>query len=98
MNTLVYADVTEPQTSSASTIASTAQQMSVSFGVAAASLVTALFVPDRFHADAPALMHGIHEAFLVLGAMTIISALVFSSLRSDDGSAVSQHKAILPAG
>jgi EmrB/QacA subfamily drug resistance transporter len=98
MNTLVYADVNERQTASASTIASTAQQMSVSFGVAAASLVTALFVPDRFGADAPALMRGIHEAFLVLGAMTIVSALVFSSLKGDDGSAVSQHKAILPAG
>ena len=35
MNTLVYADVTDEQTSSASTIASTVQQMSISFGVAA---------------------------------------------------------------
>jgi EmrB/QacA subfamily drug resistance transporter len=98
MNTLVYADVSEQQTASASTIASTAQQMSVSFGVAAASLVTALFVPDRFHSSASSLMRGIHEAFLVLGAMTIVSALVFRSLKADDGSAVSQHKAILPAG
>ena len=71
---------------------------SVSFGVAAASLVTALFVPDRFNADSPALMRGIHEAFLVLGALTITSALVFTGLKGDDGSAVSQHKAILPAG
>jgi EmrB/QacA subfamily drug resistance transporter len=39
MNTLVYADVAESQTSMASTIASTAQQMSMSFGVATASLV-----------------------------------------------------------
>jgi MFS family permease len=97
MNTLVYADVTEQQASSASTIASTAQQMSVSFGVAAASLVTALFVPDRFNTDARVLMHGIHQAFLVLGVMTILSTLVFSGLRADDGSAVSQHK-VLPTG
>lgn len=47
MNTLAYADVTEEQTSSASSIASTAQQMSISFGVASASLVTAFFIPDR---------------------------------------------------
>ena len=52
MNTLVYADVTEEQTSSASTIASTMQQMSISFGVATASLVTAFFIPDRFHSSA----------------------------------------------
>ena len=54
------------QTSSASTIASTAQQMSISFGVATASLVTALFIPDRFHSAATEMIHGIHQAFLVL--------------------------------
>ena len=52
MNTLVYADVTEEQTSSASSIASTMQQMSISFGVASASLATAFFIPDRFHSSA----------------------------------------------
>jgi len=48
MNTLVYADVTEEQASSASTIASTMQQMAISFGVATASLATALFIPTAF--------------------------------------------------
>jgi EmrB/QacA subfamily drug resistance transporter len=96
MNTLVYADVTAEQTSSASTIASTMQQMSISFGIASASLVTAMFIPDRFHASAPQLIHGIHQAFLVLGGLTMLSAVVFRGLKSDDGDAVSQHKAILP--
>jgi EmrB/QacA subfamily drug resistance transporter len=41
MNTLVYADVTDEQESSASSIASTMQRMALSFGVASASLVTA---------------------------------------------------------
>jgi hypothetical protein len=36
MNTLVYADITEEETSSASSIASTMQQMSIGFGVASA--------------------------------------------------------------
>src|SRR5580704_12843089 len=40
MNTLAFADVTEEQASSASTIASTMQQMAISFGVATASLAT----------------------------------------------------------
>jgi EmrB/QacA subfamily drug resistance transporter len=98
MNTLVYADVTEGETASASTIASTMQQMSISFGVASASLVTALFVPDRFSSNAAEMIHGIHKAFLVLGGVTIVSALVFRELRGDDGSVISQHKAILPVG
>jgi EmrB/QacA subfamily drug resistance transporter len=98
MNTLVYADVTGEQTSSASTIASTMQQMSISFGVASASLAAAVCIPDRFHSSAPQMIHGIHQAFLVLGGLTILSAIVFRGLKSDDGDAVSQHKAILPAG
>ena len=98
MNTLVYADVSAEETSSASTIASTMQQMSISFGVASASLATAVFIPDRFHTSAPQLIHGIHQAFLVLGAMTVLSTIVFRSLKSDDGDGESQHKAVLPVG
>jgi EmrB/QacA subfamily drug resistance transporter len=92
MNTLVYADVAESQTSMASTIASTAQQMSMSFGVATASLVTALFIPDRFHSDPSQLIHGIHLAFLVLGSITVLSAAVFVELKKEDGDDLSQHQ------
>ena len=92
MNTLVYADVTAEQTSSASTIASTIQQMSMSFGVASASLATAFFIPDRFHSSAPEMIHGIHRAFLVLGGLTVVSTIIFRDLRSGDGDNVSQHK------
>jgi len=92
MNTLAYADIDEGQTSMASTIASTVQQLSMSFGVAAASLATALFIPDRFHSSAPDLIHGIHKAFVVLGGLTVLSTPIFYSLRDDDGDNVSQHK------
>jgi hypothetical protein len=34
----------------------------------------------------------------VLGGLTIVSAFVFRELRGEDGSAISQHKAILPVG
>ena len=98
MNTLVFADVSSRQTSGASTIASTLQQLSISFGVAAASLVTAAFIPDRFHADPAQMIHGIHKGFLVLGAMTVVSTLVFAGLKRDDGDAVSRPKAVLPGG
>ncbi len=92
MNTLVYADVSESDTSMASTIASTMQQMSMSFGVAAASLVTAAFVPDRLHSNASQMIHGIHHAFFVLGGVTVLSALVFRELHVEDGGNISQHK------
>jgi EmrB/QacA subfamily drug resistance transporter len=91
MNTLVYADVDEAQTSSASSIASTMQQMSMSFGVAAASLATAVFIPDRFHSTPAEMITGIHKAFFVLGGFTVLSTLIFSGLKSGDGDNVSQH-------
>jgi EmrB/QacA subfamily drug resistance transporter len=91
MNTLVYADVSEDQTSMASTIVSTAQQMSLSFGVAVASLVTAYFIPDRFHPTSAEMINGMHLAFIFLGVMTAISAVLFRELKSDDGDNVSLH-------
>jgi EmrB/QacA subfamily drug resistance transporter len=92
MNTLVYADISEEEASSASSIASTVQQMAVSFGVAAASLVTAFFLPDRYRSNPAEFIHGIHHAFWVLAAMTILSTIVFSELKSSDGETVSQAR------
>jgi len=89
MNTLVYAEVTEEQASSASTIASTMQQMAISFGVASASLVTAFFIPDHARSDPGQFIHGVHKAFFVLGGMTMLSTIVFAELKKGDGDAVS---------
>jgi EmrB/QacA subfamily drug resistance transporter len=92
MNTLAYADVSEEQTSGASSIASTMQQMSISFGVASAGLATAYFIPARVHTNPGEMIHGIHEALVVLGGFTVLSTLIFHRLKSGDGSSVSQQK------
>ena len=94
MNTLAYADIADGDTSAASTIVSTMQQMSISFGIAVASLVTALFVPDRFHTSALEMIKGIHHAFVILGGLTIVSSLIFWRLKTDDGSNISLHKSV----
>ena len=88
-------DTTTPLTAEdRATIASTVQQMSISFGVATASLVTGFFIPDRFHSTAAQMIHGIHEAFLVLGALTVFSTVIFGDLKSGDGDNVSQHNLV----
>jgi EmrB/QacA subfamily drug resistance transporter len=92
MNTLVYADIKPSQTSNASSIASTAQQMAISFGVAAAGLTTAFFVPASVHANPDEMIRGLHEAFLVLGLFTVLSTVVFYRLKSGDGRDVSRQK------
>ncbi len=98
MNTLVYADLSEAETSNGSSIASTMQQLSISFGVATAGLTTAVFIPAELHSNPRAMIHGVHEALCVLGAMTIVSTVVFSSLRPGDGGNVSRQKIFHPGG
>jgi predicted MFS family arabinose efflux permease len=98
MNTLVYADVEEEDASSASSIASTGQQMSISFGVAAAGLATAFFVPVAAYSNPQQMISGIHRAFLCLGVLTLASTAVFASLKKDDGEAVNAHKMLHPDG
>jgi EmrB/QacA subfamily drug resistance transporter len=97
MNTLAYADVSAREASGASTIASTIQQMAVSFGVATASLAAALFVPDHVHANGPEMVHGLHLALVALGALTIVSTVLFSELKGGDGDSVSRHNVELPS-
>jgi MFS family permease len=91
MNTLVYADIEDPDMSMGSTIVSTTQQLALSFGVATASLVTAYFVPVSSRSTARDMIHGMHEAFVVLGVFTALSALVFRELKPGDGANISHH-------
>lgn len=92
MNTLVYADIPDRDASMATSIASTAQMMSLSFGVAFASLVAAWFVGGIPEATSTNLMPALHKAFLALGALTILSSLSFWRLRSNDGDNVSNRQ------
>ena len=98
MNTLVYADIEEGDASSASSIASTMQQMSISFGVAFAGLTTAFFVPGKAYSDSGLMIEGIHKALLCLGGLTLVSTVVFVGLKRGDGDAVSEHKMMHPGG
>jgi EmrB/QacA subfamily drug resistance transporter len=92
MNTLVYSDVPPQQASNASSIASTLQQLSISFGLAAAGLTTAFFVPPILRSNPAEFMAGVHQAFLALGAFTVLSSAIFWRLEAGDGGAISRQK------
>jgi hypothetical protein len=94
MNTLVYADVPNDRASNASSIASTLQQLSISFGVAAAGLTTVFFVPEKLRGNSAATTLGLHQAFLALGIFTILSTVVFIRLKADDGANETHQKDI----
>jgi hypothetical protein len=71
--------------------------MSISFGVATAGLATAFFIPSS-HSNRPEMIAGIHKALIALGILTILSTIVFRSLKAGDGDDVSQHKVLHPGG
>jgi hypothetical protein len=90
MNSMAYADIGPGDSSMASTIGSSLQQLSMSFGLACGSLVTAWYLGEVPQTDRLAVTSALHHAFITLGAITVLSSLSFWSLRADDGSAVSQ--------
>lgn len=93
MNTLAYADVEGADTSMASTIASSMQQLSMSFGLAAGSLVAAWFLDGLPQTDHVLVTDALHKAFLTLAAITVISSVTFWRLRPGDGEAVTRGRA-----
>ena len=90
MNSMAYADIETNESSMASTIASSFQQISMSFGLACGSLVTAWYLGDLPQSDRLAVITALHRAFVTLGGLTIVSSLSFWTLRARDGESVSR--------
>jgi MFS family permease len=90
LNTMAYADIESADASMASTVASTLQQMSLSFGLAVASLVTAFFLADLPQSDHVAVTRALHHGYLTMSALTLVSSLAFWGLRKNDGESVSK--------
>ncbi|MBG6221826.1 MULTISPECIES: DHA2 family efflux MFS transporter permease subunit [unclassified Janthinobacterium] len=90
MNTIAYADVDQSDSSMASTIASSMQQLSMSFGLAFGSLITGWYLGDMAQSDRAMLSTALHHTFLTLAALTVLSSLTFWTLRRDDGESISK--------
>ena len=90
MNTMAYADIEAADSSMASSITSSFQQLSLSFGLAFGSLVTAWFLGDLPQSNQIAVISALHHAFWALGLMTILSSLIFIGLKPTDGESVTR--------
>jgi EmrB/QacA subfamily drug resistance transporter len=94
MNTLAYADIEPRDSSQASTLSSSFQQLSMSFGLASGSIVTAWFLGKVSQTNQLLVTNAIHHAFLTLAIVTMGSALMFYRLRREDGESISKGKAV----
>ena len=90
LNTMAYADIEPDDASMASTIASTLQQMSLSFGLATATLVTSFFLAELPQSDHVAVTRALHHGYITMSVLTLISSLAFWGLRKNDGESVSK--------
>ena len=90
MNSMAYADIDTPDSSMASTIASSLQQMSLSFGLAGATLIAGWYLGDLPQTDQIAVIGALHHAFITLGVLTALSSLSFWTLQAQDGENVSR--------
>ena len=90
MNTLAYADIEAKDSSMASTISSSFQQLSMSFGLAAGSIVTAWFLGGVSQTNQGQVTQALHHGFAVLAVLTVISSLIFWRLRRNDGDSISR--------
>ena len=93
VNGMAYADIAPTDSSMATSIASTMQQLSLSFGLAAGSLLAGWYLGSVSQSDAAAVTRALHLTFLTVGALTMLSSLAFWTLRPGDGDNVSRGKA-----
>lgn len=81
MNSLAYADTDSEDLSAATSIISTTQQLSQSFGVAVAALLLRFFSVGQFILT-PVVFH---HTFLAMGLLTMVTVIIFFKLKPHDG-------------
>jgi MFS family permease len=92
INGMAYADIEASESSMATSIASTFQQLSLSFGLACSSLVAGWYLGDLPQTDQLAVTRALHHTFITIGVLTILSSLSFWTLRRADGENVSRGR------
>jgi len=82
MNTLAFVDLPSERAAQASSLTSAVQYLSISFGIALASWLMAVFLEGR-HRDPAAYVQGFRISVLAMAAMPLVAVYVFTRLRHD---------------
>jgi len=80
MNTITLADLNDANASSGNSMLAVTQQLSIGFGVAVSAAVLRFY--ENFGGST---FQHFHATFLTMGAITVVSALVFLLLKPGDG-------------
>lgn len=96
MTSLAFADIAQPNMSQATSFSSAAHQLSLSIGVAVAAL--ALESAQLMRADNAILIEDFAAAFVVVGTISALSALIYVALPADAGAELTGRKPVAEAG
>jgi hypothetical protein len=89
LNTLAFADIGAPQRSSAATLSSMLQQISMLFGVAIAAAI--LNLSQIVRGEAVPDLGDFRITFVTIGLVGLVAAMRFLVLPADAGAEVSGH-------
>jgi len=78
INSLVFSDIAKNQSSVASTMSSSVQQLTFNFGVTASALVIGFFLENFDSQQQDQTLYALHLSFIALGAITLLSTLWFA--------------------
>ncbi|EHG7611473.1 DHA2 family efflux MFS transporter permease subunit [Citrobacter sedlakii] len=81
MNTITLADLTDDNASSGNSVLAVTQQLSISLGVAISAAVLRIYEG----VEGTSTVEQFHYTFITMGAITIVSALMFMLLKAKDG-------------
>ena len=90
MNSLAYANVPDEDMSSATSLMSTVQQVSQSFGVAIGAIMLHLF---SHHLSLT--IQTFQSTFFLMGSLSALSATLFLMLHREDGHELIEEEALL---
>ncbi|HET7714965.1 MAG TPA: DHA2 family efflux MFS transporter permease subunit [Bauldia sp.] len=93
VNALAFADIAPDRMSRATTLTSVAQQLSLSIGVSIGATALEITVASSGGTIGPS---SFAPAFVVVGALTILSAVPFAFLARDAGREMSGHHPVAP--
>jgi len=91
INSLVFSDVAKNQSSVASTMSSSAQQLTINFGLTGGALITGFFLDNLDAHVVDKTVNALQLSFTALGVVTLLSTWWFFYLEDSDGNQLSGH-------
>jgi EmrB/QacA subfamily drug resistance transporter len=92
VNSMAFADISKKDSSMASTISSSMQQMTMHFGLTTGGLLTGFFLKNTESQISHHTIHAVHCSFIALAILTAFSSLWFRYLKADDGAQISGQR------